>query len=41
MNISLTIRDAEAVAEVLRDPRFCGYRIEQVTVLSDGKVCEW
>jgi Caspase domain len=36
MNVSLTVRDAEAVAKVLRDPHLCDYTAEQVTLRSDS-----
>jgi hypothetical protein len=37
LNVPTTAADAQAVAEVLRDPRFCGYPAEQVTLLTDGQ----
>jgi len=36
LNVPITVADAEAVAAVLRDPRFCGYPVNQVTLLADG-----
>ncbi|NJN67053.1 MAG: caspase family protein [Chloroflexaceae bacterium] len=37
LNVPTTTADAQAVSEVLRDPRFCGYPVEQVTLLTDGQ----
>ncbi|NJN67908.1 MAG: caspase family protein [Chloroflexaceae bacterium] len=37
LNVPATTADAQAVAEVLRDPRCCGYPAEQVTLLTDGQ----
>ncbi|MCS6941146.1 MAG: caspase family protein, partial [Roseiflexus sp.] len=34
LNVPITAADAQAVATVLRDPRFCGYPDAQVTLLS-------
>jgi hypothetical protein len=36
LNVPITVADAEAVAAVLRDPRFCSYPADQVTLLADG-----
>lgn len=36
LNVPITAADAQAVAAVLRDPRFCGYPPEQVTLLADA-----
>jgi len=36
LNVPITAADASAVAAVLRDPQFCGYPPEQVTLLSDA-----
>lgn len=36
VNVSITAADAQAVATVLRDPRFCGYPDAQVTLLTDA-----
>ncbi|NCC34029.1 MAG: caspase family protein, partial [Chloroflexia bacterium] len=36
MNVPVTARDANALAAVLRDPRFCGYPETQVSLLSDA-----
>ena len=35
LNVPITVADAQAVASVLRDPRFCGYPEPQVTLLTD------
>lgn len=35
VNVPLTVADAEAVADILRDPRYCGYPPDQVEVLHD------
>jgi hypothetical protein len=36
LNVPITAADAGAVATVLRDPQYCGYSPEQVTLLSDA-----
>jgi hypothetical protein len=36
LNVPITAADANAVAAVLRDPQFCGYPTEQVTLLADA-----
>ncbi len=36
LNVPITVADANAVAAVLRDPQYCGYLPEQVTLLSDA-----
>lgn len=36
LNVPITAADAQAVATVLRDPRFCGYPDAQVTLLTDA-----
>ncbi|MEI6179305.1 MAG: caspase family protein, partial [Chloroflexales bacterium] len=36
INVPITVADANAVAAVLRDPQCCGYRPEQVRLLSDA-----
>jgi hypothetical protein len=33
LNVPTTTADAQAVAEVLRDPRFCGYVGSQETII--------
>jgi hypothetical protein len=35
LNVPITADDARAVAQVLRDPRFCGYPASQVALLHD------
>jgi hypothetical protein len=35
LNVPITADDARAIAQVLRDPRFCGYPASQVTLLHD------
>jgi hypothetical protein len=35
LNVPITAADARAVAQVLRDPRFCGYPASQVALLHD------
>lgn len=35
-NVPITVADAEAVATVLRDPQYCGYPAEQVTLLTNA-----
>jgi hypothetical protein len=35
MNVPITADDARAVAQVLRDPRFCGYPASQVALVHD------
>jgi uncharacterized caspase-like protein len=37
LNVPITVADAQAVAQVLRDPRFCGYPEAQVTLLHDAQ----
>jgi uncharacterized caspase-like protein len=37
LNVPITVADAQAVAQVLRDPRFCGYPETQVTLLHDAQ----
>jgi hypothetical protein len=37
LDVPITVADAQAVAQVLRDPRFCGYPAAQVAVLHDTK----
>lgn len=36
LDVPITVADATALAEVLRDPGFCGYPPSQVTLLHDG-----
>jgi hypothetical protein len=36
LNVPVTAADARAVADVLRNPQFCGYTPERVTLLSDA-----
>jgi uncharacterized caspase-like protein len=36
LNVPITVADAKAVAAVLRDPAYCGYPPEQVTLLSNA-----
>lgn len=36
LNVPITAADANAVGAVLRDPQYCGYPPEQVTLLSDA-----
>lgn len=36
LNVPITAADASAVTAVLRDPHYCGYPPEQVTLLSDA-----
>jgi hypothetical protein len=37
MNVPITAQDAESVAEILRDPAYCGYPANQVKLLHDAK----
>ncbi|MFL5801009.1 MAG: caspase domain-containing protein [Roseiflexaceae bacterium] len=37
LNVPITVADARAVAQVLRDPHFCGYPEAQVTLLHDAQ----
>ena len=37
LNVPLTAEDAQEVAAVLRDPRYCGYPEQQVTLLHDAR----
>jgi hypothetical protein len=37
LNVPITADDARAVAQVLRDPRFCGYPASQVALLHDER----
>src|SRR5262245_58924997 len=37
LNVPATAADARAVAQVLRDPRFCGYPETQVALLHDAQ----
>ena len=36
LNIPISVADAQGVANVLRDPQYCGYPAEQVTLLHDA-----
>lgn len=36
INVPVTVRDAEAVADVLRDPKSCGYLNDRVHVLTEA-----
>ncbi len=40
MNVPITASDAQAVADVLCNPQFCGYLPEQVTVLRDREATQ-
>ncbi|MGF1514746.1 MAG: caspase domain-containing protein, partial [Elainellaceae cyanobacterium] len=37
MNVPITVEDAMEVADVLRNPRYCGYPEGQVTLLTEGE----